>query len=140
MKTYIVIVAAIFTLLTAGNSEASPPANSNIKNYIVLTRNIKQLKPIILAAKDLAAEDGSQFGKFKVIICGKTITNVTQMNKMAPYLEMAEKNHVELYACGLSLKKFQVNPKNLPKQIHVTKNGLLYDFQLQKEGYMSIEL
>jgi len=140
MKTYIVMIAAIFTLLTEGKSEARVPENSNVKNYIVLTRNIKQLKPIILAAKDLAAEDGSQFGKFKVIICGKTIVNVTQMDKMAPYLEMAEENHVELYACGLSLKKFKIDPKNLPKQIHVTKNGLLYDFQLQKEGYMSIEL
>ncbi|GET24923.1 DsrE family protein [Prolixibacter sp. NT017] len=140
MKKYIVILVAIFTFLTAGKSVAQVPVNSNVKNYIVLTRNIKQLKPIILAAEDLAAEDGSQFGKFKVIICGKTITNVTQMDKMAPYLEMAEKNHVELYVCGLSLKKFKIAPKDMPKQIHVTKNGLLYDFQLQKEGYMSIEL
>jgi intracellular sulfur oxidation DsrE/DsrF family protein len=62
------------------------------------------------------------------------------MDKMAPYLEMAEKNHVELYACGLSLKQFKIDPKSLPKQIHVTKNGLLYDFQLQKKGYLSIEL
>ena len=54
MKTYIVIIAVIFTFLTAGKSEAKVPANSNVNNYIVLTRNIKQLKPIILAAKDLA--------------------------------------------------------------------------------------
>ncbi len=140
MKAYILLISVLFSVLISGNSLAQNPADSTIKNYTVLTRDIQQLKPIILAAKDLASEDGNQFGAFKVVICGKTITDLIQKDKITPYLEMAEKYHVELYACGLSLKQFKVNPKDLPKQIQVTKNGILYNFQLQKKGYLSIEL
>ena len=140
MKTYILLISVLFSVLISGNSFAQNPADSTIKNYTVLTSNIQQLKPIIMAAKDLESEDGNLFGAFKVVICGKTVTELIQKDKITPYLEMAEKNHVELYACGLSLKQFKANPKDLPKQIQVTKNGLLYIFQLQKKGYLSIEL
>jgi len=140
MKAYILLISVLFSVLISGNSLAQNPADSTIKNYTVLTRDIQQLKPIILASNDLASEDGDQFGAFKVVICGKTITDLIQKDKITPYLEMAEKYHVELYACGLSLKQFKVNPEDLPKQIQVTKNGILYNFQLQKKGYLSIEL
>ncbi|MHB9142862.1 MAG: DsrE family protein [Paludibacter sp.] len=140
MKTYILIFSVVFTFLISASSQAQNPANTTKHNYIVLTRDIKQLKPIILAAKELSGEDGNQFGEFKVIICGKTITDLIQKDKINSYLEMAEKYHVELYACGFSLKQFNIRPEDLPKQIHVTENGILYDFQLQKKGYLSIEL
>lgn len=140
MKAYILLISVLFSVLISGNSLAQNPADSTIKNYTVITRDIQQLEPIILAAKDLASEDGNQFGAFKVVICGKTITDLIQKDKITPYLEMAEKYHVELYACGFSLEQFKVNPKDLPKQIQVTKNGILYNFQLQKKGYLSIEL
>lgn len=140
MKAYILLINVLFSVLISINSLAQNPTDSTIKNYTVLTRDIQQLKPIILAAKDLESENGNQFGAFKVVICGKTITDLIKKDKITPYLEMAEKYHVELYACGLSLKQFKVNPKDLPKQIQVTKNGILYNFQLQEKGYLSIEL
>jgi intracellular sulfur oxidation DsrE/DsrF family protein len=45
-----------------------------------------------------------------------------------------------MYACGLSLKKFGVDPASLPKLYHVVPNGLVFGFELQKEGYYSITL
>ncbi|MFY9152274.1 MAG: DsrE family protein [Prolixibacteraceae bacterium] len=140
MKAYILLISLLFSVLISGNSLAQNPTDSTIKNYTVLTMDIQQLKSIVLAASDLSSEDGDKFGAFKVIICGKTVTDLIQKDKITPYLEMAEKYHVELYACELSLKQFKVNPKDLPKQIQVTKNGILYNFQLQKKGYLSIEL
>ena len=79
MKAYILLISVLFSFLISGNSLAQKPADSTVKNYTVLTRDIQQLKPIILAAKDLASEDGNQFGAFKVVICGKTITDLTQL-------------------------------------------------------------
>ena len=140
MRRAILFVCVIITLLISEKSQAQNPAKSAVQNYVVLTKDIQQLKPIILAANDLAAEDGIHFGMFKVIICGKTVTGLIQKEKIAPVLAMAEKYHVELYACGLSLTQFKVNTRELPKQIQVTKNGILYNFQLQKKGYLSIEL
>ena len=140
MKSYIIIFSVLFTFLISGNSQAQTAPQTQTHNYVVLTRSIPQLKAIILSAKDLQAEDGSHFGAFKVIICGKSVTGLNQKDKIGPYIEMAEKNHVQLYACGFSLKHFKINPMSLPKQIHVVKNGLLYNFELQKKGYLSIAL
>lgn len=139
MKKYILIFA-IFALFTSCASQAQKTADSPKKNYVVLTSNIQQLKPIILAAKDLSIEDGKNFGEFEVIICGKTITNLAENEIITQYVEMAEKNKVKLIACGFSLKKFNVNPKDIPKQIEIVQNGILHNFQLQKSGYFSITL
>lgn len=127
MKKYILIFA-IFTLLTSCATLTQKTAETPTENYVVLTSNVKQLKSIFLAAKDLSAEDGVNFGEFKVIICGKTIT------------DLAEKNNVKIVACGFSLKKFHINPQDIPKQIEIVPNGILYNFQLQKSGYLSITL
>jgi hypothetical protein len=77
MKKYILIFA-IFTLLTSCATLTQKTAETPTENYVVLTSNVKQLKPIFLAAKDLSTEDGVNFGEFKVIICGKTITDLAE--------------------------------------------------------------
>jgi intracellular sulfur oxidation DsrE/DsrF family protein len=100
---------------------------------VVLTSNVKQLKPIFLAAKDLSTEDGVNFGEFKVIICGKTITDLQKRNHYRVYGN-GRKNNVKIVACGFSLKRFHINPQDIPKQIEIVPNGILYNFQLQKMG------
>jgi intracellular sulfur oxidation DsrE/DsrF family protein len=135
MKSYILITIALFFGLFANQTFAQTK-----RNYIVITSNIEQLKPIILAAKGLAKEDGPNFGKFEVVLCGKAVTGLTEGEKILPVLEMADKESVRLIACGLSLSKFNMNKDSIPKQVKVVDNGLLYDFQLQKKGYLSIEL
>lgn len=139
MKKYILLVA-IFSLFTSCAGLAQKTTDSSTKNYVVLTSNVQQLKPIILAAQALSAEDGENFGEFKVIICGKTITDLAEKEIITKYVEMAEENKVKLIACGFSLKKFKVNPQDIPKQIEVVQNGILHNFQLQKSGYLSITL
>ena len=109
-------------------------------NYVVLTNKIPQLQPIFLTAQALAEEDGKSFGDFQAIICGATVKDLTDIKAMEPFIETAEKAHVKVVVCGLSLKKFQVDPKDIPTEIEVVANGLLYNFQLQKKGYLSIEL
>ncbi|SEA38269.1 DsrE/DsrF-like family protein [Flavobacterium gillisiae] len=139
IKSYLLILS-IFTLLTACSSLVPKTEVVATKNYVVLTKNIQQIKPIVLAAKALATEDGKNFGNFKVIICGKTVTDLTDKELITEYVEMAKKNNVTLIACGFSLKKFKVNADNIPKELEVVDNGILYNFQLQKSGYLSIEL
>src|SRR3970040_789630 len=139
MKKYILFLS-IFALLTSCASLTQKQAESTTKNYVVLTSNIQQLKPIILAAKDLASEDRENFGGFKVIVCGKTVTDLTYKEIMNEYVEMARINNVKLIACGFSLKKFKVNGKDIPNQFEVVQNGILYNFQLQKSGYLSLAL
>jgi hypothetical protein len=44
---------------------------------------------------------------------------------------MAEKT---MYSSQFFFKKFHINPQDIPKQIEIVPNGILYNFQLQKVG------
>lgn len=140
MKTY--IFSSIFlmlTLLGTLNTQAQQMDNDK-NNYVVLTKKVPQLQPIILTAKPLKVEDGEAFGDFQVIICGKEIGNITDPEKISDFIIKAEKADVDIIACGFSLNKFKVDKTKVPKEIEVVENGILYNLQLQKKGYKSISL
>lgn len=139
MKTIILSSIALMLTFFSTTTQAQTTLEKD-HNYVVLTRKIPQLKPIILTAQELSAQDGDEFGDFQVVICGKTVSDLTDKNLMAPYLEQAKKAGVHIKACGFSLKKFGVNKEDIPSEIEVVQNGLLHDFELQKKGYLSIEL
>lgn len=115
-------------------------AQDQSENYFVLNRNLGQLKAISLASQDLREMDGDSFGEFNVVICGKTVKELTDAEAMQPIVDLAEKCGVTLVACGFSLKKFEVDPKTIPSTMKVVDNGILYGFELQKKGYHSITL
>ncbi len=109
-------------------------------NYVVLTRKVPQLKPIILAAEELADQDGEKFGDFQIVVCGKTVQDLTNKETMSGFIQKAENIGVTISACGFSLKKFGVDRSNLPEALRVVENGILHNLKLQKKGYLSIEL
>ena len=140
MKTYIFSsILLITTLFTANNINAQK--SKNVKNnYVVLTKKVEQLHPIILTAEALKEEERENFGDFQVIICGKEIGDITDAEKINIFIEKAEKAGVQLVACGFSLNKFKVDKTKVPKEIKTIENGILHNFQLQKKGYKSISL
>ncbi|QTY27673.1 sulfur reduction protein DsrE [Flavobacterium sp. CS20] len=140
MKTY--IFSSIFLMLTLFgtlNTQAQQ-MNNDKNNYVVLTKKVPQLQPILMTAESLKAEDGDAFGDFQVIICGKEIGDITDTEKIRDFIVKAEKAGVQIIACGFSLNKFKVDKTKVPKEIEVVENGILYNFQLQKKGYKSISL
>lgn len=139
MKT-IFSTLIVSLLLVIGNTQNSYSQEKEKQNYVVLTKNVEQLKPILLAAKALSKEDGEQFGNFEIIVCGKGIQEITNLETLKPHLEKAEILGAKIVACGFSLKKFNVDPKNLPPGITTVENGILRNFELQKKGYLSLEL
>lgn len=140
MKTYILSsILLVITLFSSVNSQAQN-TNNNKHNYVVLTKKVAQLQPIILTAEALKAEDGEAFGDFQVIICGKEIGDITDMEKIGEFITKAEKAGVQLVACGFSLNKFKVDKTKVPKEMTVVENGILYNFQLQNRGYKSLSL
>lgn len=138
MKKYILSSLVILFALIAN------PANAQIQeeqqNYVILTKKIPQLQPIFLTAEALAQEDGNNFGKFEVIICGQTVKELTDKEMMQEYINKAKEHNVELIACGFSLNKFGVDRKDISPELRVVENGILYNLQLQKKGYTSISL
>ncbi len=57
-----------------------------------------------------------------------------------PFIDQAKSLGVTIVACGFSLKKFNVDPAEVPAGIEIVDNGIQYDFTLQKQGYYSISL
>ncbi|OBX24925.1 hypothetical protein LX77_01751 [Gelidibacter algens] len=140
MKTY--LFSSLFLMLTlfsATNLEAQQ-MDSSKNNYVVLTKKVAQLQPIILTAEALKTEEGDAFGDFQIIICGKEIGDITDSEKMGEFIKKAEKAGVQLVACGFSLNKFKVDKTKIPKEMITVENGILYNFQLQKKGYKSLSL
>lgn len=140
MKKYIKIMSILAIAIFGISQMKAQSISSEKQNYVVLTKKVPQLKPILLTAKDLKAEDGDNFGEFEIIVCGKTVEELTDSETMKSYLTEAKSLGVKINACGFSLKKFDVDVTKLPEGIRVVKNGILYDFQLQKKGFMSLGL
>lgn len=140
MKNLFLSITLLVSALFATSGLAQNTMHHKKNNYVVLTKTIPQLNPIILTAKALAAEDGNKFGDFQVIICGKTVTDLTDKEMMHKFMDDAKKANAKIVICGISLKQFGVSPKDIPQELEVVDNGILYNFQLQKKGYLSIEL
>lgn len=140
MKTYI-FSSILFIITFLGQTDIQAQhVDSSKNNYVILTKKIPQLQPIILTAQALKAEEGSDFGDFKVIICGQNIGDITNPDKMKNFIEEAEKAGVEIIACGFSMNKFKVDKTKIPKKVTSVENGILYNLQLQKKGYKSLSI
>ncbi|MDR6300893.1 DsrE family protein [Mesonia maritima] len=139
MKIFILSSLIIFCSFFSMNAQENL-SHEKSTNYIVLTRKIPQLKPILITAEELKSENPSTFGKFEVVICGKTVKDLENPLAIESFLQQAEKLNVKIHACGFSLKKFKVDKTKLPAKLTIVENGILYNFKKQQEGYLSIEL
>ncbi|MCR8667826.1 DsrE family protein [Aestuariibaculum sp. M13] len=114
--------------------------NTETLNYSILSKNIQQLKPALITANALAKEDGKTYGNLYVVFCGKTVQDIADNSEFNALLKDIISNQVKIFICGLSLKKFNVNPVDLRKNIQVVENGILYAFQLKKQGFISLTI
>ena len=130
----------LLTFFTSADMQAQHSQNNEKNNYVVLTKKIPQLQPIILTAEALKAEEGKDFGNFEVIICGQNIGDITDSEKINKFIEKAKKAGVQIVACGFSLDKFKIDRASVPDDIKIVENGILYNFQLQKQDYKNLSL
>lgn len=128
----------MFVLFTPNTQAQTQPLEKT--DYVVLTRQVSQLKPIILAAQELAKQDAHHFGDFQIVVCGKAVQDLTDEEMMKGFILQAEQAKLTINACGFSLRKFGVDRDKLHQSFNIVENGMLYNFELQKKGYLSIEL
>ncbi|CDF79303.1 sulfur relay, DsrE/F-like protein [Formosa agariphila KMM 3901] len=140
MKNSILYITTLFLLLCGTSQLQAQDINSKKNNYVVLSKNIQQLKPVLLTANELAKEDGKNYGAFYVIICGKTENDISNNSDFNALLEEAKAQKVNVFVCGISLSKFNINPESLPSNLEITPNGILYGFQLKKKGFITLTI
>ena len=134
-NTVIIFLVLFTTSISAQNS-----TNIEKFNYIVSTVKTDQLKPIIETAIALKKEDAQKFGDFQVIIYGKTVKELTNKENLEKIIKEANSANVKLLVCNMALKKFEVDPKNIPQEFEVVDNAFTHILQMQKQGYLSIQL
>ncbi|WP_405572481.1 sulfur reduction protein DsrE [Winogradskyella sp. Asnod2-B02-A] len=139
-KIFFTSALLLFTFFTSAHMQAQHSQKNEKNNYVVLTKKIPQLQPIILTAEALKAEEGKDFGNFEVIICGQNIGDITDSEKINKFIEKAKKAGVQIVACGFSLDKFKIDRASVPDDIKIVENGILYNFQLQKQDYKNLSL
>tara|TARA_R110000751_G_scaffold100068_2_gene193864 strand:+ start:166413 stop:166835 length:423 start_codon:yes stop_codon:yes gene_type:complete len=140
MKNSILIFTTLFSFICGTQQLQAQDFNTTKNNYLILSKNIQQLKPVLLTAQSLATEDGINYGDFYVIICGKTVKDIPNNTEFKILLEEAKFLNIKVFVCGISLKKFNITPKQLPDSIVVTENGILYGFQLTKNGFLTLTI
>ena len=140
MKNSILIITTMFFLFFGINQSKAQDFNPKKNNYLILSQNIEQLKPILLTASELTKEDGKKHGTFYVIICGKTVSDIPNNLDFNKFLDAAKKQNVTVFVCGLSLKKFNIDPTLLPENIKVVDNGILYGLQLSRNGFIALTI
>ncbi len=86
------------------------------------------------------AETNLNPGKIVIIVCGEAVTKLS-LPEAKTWVDKAGRHpNLSILAYGLSLKKFKITEKDLIKGIGYTENGFIKAFDLQKQGYLSVEL
>ncbi|WP_200978339.1 DsrE family protein [Echinicola sp. 20G] len=140
MRNPIIYITTMFLLLFGTIQLHAQEINPKKNNYLVLSKNIQQLKSVLLTANALAKEDARRYGEFYVIICGKTVNEIADNPDFNELLEKAKAQNVKVIVCGISLSKFNINPESLPGNLEITPNGILYGFQLLKKDFITLTI
>lgn len=121
----------------AQKKEAAPD------NLLFLLRNpqhvTQALKTVQQLQSNAAASKTIRPGNVVIIVCGEAIKEFTGSTPNESVTE-ARRLGVNLYGCGLSLKKFELSQSDLMPGMQYVENGLIKAFELQKAGYLSVEL
>lgn len=147
MKIYITLITFIFLVIntTKVNSqtkeEITKIEQSIQKNgkYALLVMKAQHLKVAIQTGKEF--RDKSSKIDFQIIVCGELVKEITTDKTLQNIIKMAvNETNLKIVVCGLSIEQFKIDKALLPTEMPITKNGFVYMFGLQENGYKSIIL
>ena len=111
-------------------------------NLLFMLRQPEHINQAIKTIDELMStkEKKLNVGHVEIIVCGEAVVNLT-MKDAEMWIEQTSKyKNVSIVACGLSLEKFKKQRSDLVPGVQYTGNGFIRAFELQKQGYLSVEL
>lgn len=138
-KHLLLIVASLF-ISTMGFTQKTNTANKD--NLLFLLRQTEHINQALKTVEQLQSNAKTTLspGKIVIIVCGEAVTTLGTAEAEVWVDKISQYPNVSILACGLSLKKFNKSEKDLIKGIGYTENGFIKAFELQKQGYLSVEL
>lgn len=136
------LLFAITTILISSAVFSQSNQENEKDNLLFLLRQKEHINQALKTVDYLAGEANTRLntGKAVIIVCGEAVTTLTT-NEADKWVQRISKHpNVSIMACGLSLNKFNKTKNDLVKGIEYTENGFIKAFELQKQGYLSVEL
>lgn len=136
------LLFAVATLLVSTIGFSQKNKSGKKDNLLFLLRQTEHINQAIKTIDQLQTPATSSLntGKVVIIVCGEAVTSLTTKEAEAWLDKISKYPNVKLMACGLSLAKFNKTQNDLVKGIEYTENGFIKAFELQKQGYLSVEL
>ncbi len=133
LLTFLLISLASFTTIKETHKK---------DNLLFLLRQPEHINQAIKTIVSLKNGNHSNLsvGRVVIIVCGEAVVNLTTEEGKAWVDQINKLSNVSILACGLSLEKFKKTEADIVPGIGYTENGFVKAFQLQKEGYLSVEL
>ncbi|WP_303413775.1 DoxX family membrane protein [Pontibacter coccineus] len=110
------------------------------KKYAVLISQPNHLKAAVNTAQTITKESRYQRESFVVMACSKSVEAFVKGSDLAPEFEKGKAAGITYRVCGLSLRQFNIDASTLVEGVEVIPNGLTYLFDLQQQGYTTVEL
>lgn len=136
------LLFAILTILISSAAFTQTKQANKKDNLLFLLRQKEHINQAMKTVDYLAGEADTKLntGKVVIIVCGEAVTTLTTNEAEAWVKQISKHPNVSIMACGLSLSKFNKTKNDLVKGIDYTENGFIKAFELQKQGYLSVEL
>ncbi|EMR03322.1 DsrE family protein [Cesiribacter andamanensis] len=137
------LTACIPTALPAQTAtpaaEKSAPATS-AKNYAVLISQPNHVKAAVNTAEAITPSSTYQRQQFVVMACAKSVEAFVKGSAMEQEIQKGKAAGVTYRICGMSLTQFTIDPASLVEGVEIIPNGLTHMFELQAQGFITVEL
>ena len=139
------IAFAGLLLFSSCSSANAVQATSNTqvaakKNYGILISQPDHLKAAVHTAQTMRKEAKYNADKIVIMACAKSVEAFKKGSEMKALFEAGKAAGVTYKVCGMSLEKFKIAPSEILEGAEVIPNGLTYMFDLQQEGFTTVEL
>ena len=111
-------------------------------NLLFMLRQTEHINQALKTIEDLHTGKDSKLnvGDIVIIVCGQAVESLTGNEAKEWVAKTSKYKCVSILACGLSLDKFKKSKDELVPGVKYTRNGFIKAFELQKQGYLSVEL
>ncbi|WP_162426655.1 DoxX family membrane protein [Pontibacter pudoricolor] len=144
-RSYVAVLAfGVLAILGSCTSTSSMAQNSQQttakQKYAVLISQPSHLKAAVHTAGSITKDSKYNSEAFVIMACGKSVEAFQKGSEMAQYIAQGRALGVTYKICGMSLKQFNIDQSTLVDGLEVEPNGLTYMFDLQLQGYKTVEL
>ena len=140
-----IIQILLFTFAENATAQTSKESikeinTSSPQSFGMLVRTEEHIKASVKTASELLKGDKFKTDHIEIIICGEAVELLKKGSPIENVLKKAIDMKVRIVACGMSMEKQNVSKESLLPGVEIESNGLIRIFELQIQGYKTVEL